>query len=208
MKLRLKSSVSLSWVEDGCRGAGSEQAARRSLGGTELCEQRGAAPCASPHPARGAHRGIATCAEAMAHKPQQIPLLQALISRPWSFDARESRGQIGAAAVSVRSAFPGLTTLPPSAAAGKGTDLCPGGSGSRPPPRESPRRCGLGRCFPFVTTLITQNGLFWKAVTGSLRGAAVPAPAERTRGTRPAPHVQHGPVRAAPAALVLAFLNS
>lgn len=109
------------WVP-GCRfRAGSPE---EPCGG-QLCEQRGA-PCASPHPARGAHRGIATCAEAMAHKPQQIPRLQALISRPWSFDARESRGQIGAAAVPVRSAFPGLTTLPPSAAAGKGTDLRPG----------------------------------------------------------------------------------
>lgn len=105
--------------------------------------QHGEASGASPHPARRAHRVISSCAEVMAHKLEQIPPLQAPISRTWSFDARESCGQIGAAAFSARSAFPGLllTTLPPSAAAGKGTDRRPRGSGSLLPPRQSPWRC-------------------------------------------------------------------
>lgn len=131
MKLHLKSSVSLSPVEDGCRSASSEAVSTEKPCGEQSCVSSAVpASCASPHPARRAHRVIPSCAEAMAHKPEQIPLLQALISRTWSFDARESCGQIRAAAVSVRSAFPGLllTTLPPSAAAGKGTDPRPGDS--------------------------------------------------------------------------------
>lgn len=153
MKLHLKSSVSLSRLEDGCRSASSEAASAEKPCGQQSCASSAVpASGASPHPARRAHRVIASCAEAMAHKPEQISLLQAPISRMWSFDARESCGQIRAAAVSVRSAFPGLllTTLPPSAAAGKGTDLRSGGSGSIPPLREAPcRRCS-GRCFPIA----------------------------------------------------------
>lgn len=117
-----------------CRAASAEKPC-----GEQSCASSAVpASCASPHPARRAHRVITSCADVMAHKPEQIPLLQAPISRTWSFDARESCGQTRAAAVSARSAFPGLllTTLPPSAAAGKGTDLRPGGSGSLPPPRE------------------------------------------------------------------------
>lgn len=124
--------------------------ARRSLAGSKAVRAARYPLHAHPTPStESAPSYCKLCRSDGAQTPTNPPGCQALISRTWSFDARERCGQTGAAAVSVRSALPGLllTTLPPSAAAGKGTDLRPGGSGSLLPPRESPRRCCLGRCF-------------------------------------------------------------
>lgn len=127
------------------------QPTRRSLAGSKAVRAARCLPHAHPTSStESAPSYCKLCRSDGAQTRTNPPGCQALISRTWSFDARESCGQIGAAAVSVRSALPGLllTTLPPSAAAGKGTDLRPGGSGSLLLPRESPRRCCLGRCFP------------------------------------------------------------
>lgn len=151
MKLHLKSSVSLSRLEDGCRSASPEAAQHgEALRATKLCEQRGACLRRIPTSSTGSAPSYYKLCKAMAHKPEQISLLRAPISRMWSFDARKSCGQIRAAAVSVRSAFPGLLAdnIATFRSRREGHGPAAGGSGSTTPPREAPWRCCSGRCFP------------------------------------------------------------
>lgn len=134
--------------------------ARRSLAGNQAGRAARCLPLAHPHIQHGERTELFQVVQRRWRtNPSKYPCCRLLFHGSGALTPEKAVDKYALPAVSVRSAFPGLllTTLPPSAAAGKGTVLRHGGSGSIPPAREAPRRCWSGRCFP-TTALCNHPG--------------------------------------------------